>query len=228
MVGTKQIPGFSQGVRQNAAARMVKLGQPICPNSKVKMIRTPEGRWIADPNPDPARQNCQSDTGPDGSGRVGWWDACEQRGHDPYYTTRVWFSEEDEVDETTGEVTKTRRVRHEDRRPNIAQVAAHTRVNSGKGVVHKMERHGFRRLKDMGFEEVCQFRNCQNPVKVTSRYGLYCGNEHATLIAADAQGLMIHQNPPGVAWSLGNENHVRQLMARELADAQQFADIKPV
>lgn len=224
----KQIPGFSTGVRPNAAARMVKLAQPICPKSQPKQIRTPEGRMIPDPNQD-FTQSCQSERDANGDSVRGWWDKCEALGHDPYFTTRVWFSEEPVVNDE-GEVERTKKVRHEDRRPNISQVSAGIRVNSGqRSVQYKMQRFGFKRLPEIGYAEVCQFRNCQNPVTVTSRFGKYCNVEHASLIAADQQGLILTQKGTGgVDWDLGEENAIGLKRARQLTEAQTFAGIRPI
>jgi len=218
----KAIPGFSQGVRPNAAIRMVKLARPICPNSKIEMEVTPEGRIVPKREVDPNRQNCQK-LG------VGWWEHCEEQGHDPYFTTRVWYSRSDkfELDEATGEQVKVgeRTVRHETKYPNVAQVAAHIRVNSGRGARHAMERKGFKRLTDIGYAEVCQFRNCQKPVTVTSNIGFYCGQEHATLCAADAQSMLITQIP-GKDLDLGHEQEIRQKRAKQLLEAAMFANIQ--
>lgn len=216
------IPGFSQGVRPGAAARMVKLARPICPNSKVEMERTPEGRMVPKREGNPDRQNCQAAGG-------AWWIACEEKKHDPYFSTRVWYSKSDTYEEVDGEQVKTgeKTVRHETRYPNIAQVAAHRRVNSGRGAEFAIARKGFKRLKDIGYEEVCQFRNCQKPVTIRSKFGLYCDREHATLIAADAQGILDYQIP-GYELDLGIETQVQQKKARIQAEAALFADIVSV
>ena len=175
----KPLPGFSQGVRVNAAQRMVKLNRPICPNSKIEMEWDVRGRPVPkDTGLD--TQNCQKladEIGP------GWIKVCEEKGHDPYFTTRTWYVPqdilEDEVDEQgkpTGAVIKKgeRLIKHEDRFPNIAQVAVNIRINQGRGAIDKVEKHGFRLLRDAGYAEVCEFRNCQKPVspRGTSRtYG---------------------------------------------------------
>jgi hypothetical protein len=184
-----KLPGFSQGVRVNAAARMVNMAQPICPNSKLKMVKDADGKWVrADNQP----QNCQLAEGQ-------WWIDCEARGHDPYFTTSVWYERRDKLEEdedgnflVVGEI----RIKHEEKRLNVCQVAAHTRVNSGRGVIFKMKNHGFRRLSDFGYEEVCQFRNCQRPITEAGKgkqgYGEFCGQEHLTLAAADAESVMLH------------------------------------
>ena len=219
----EKIPGFSQGIRENAAARMVKMAQPICPNSKLEMETTPEGRIIPKRTSDPNRQNCQK-LG------VGWWIHCEEAGHDPYFSTRVWYSKEDkfETDEATGEQVKTgeRTVRHATKYPNISQVAAHVRVNSGRGVEFKMRRHGFKRLKDIGYEEVCQFRNCQKPVTVRSNVGLYCGKQHAALIGADAQSMFLVQLTG--RFEAGSEMEIQQKRNRGLIEAASALDITEI
>lgn len=192
--GLKRIPGFSQGVRLNAAQRMVKLNQPICPNSKTKFEKDRDGRLIpVEKGPD--TQNCQL-----AGGR--WWEACEAAGHDPYFTTRVWYTPKDKLEEQeidgqtvlvkTGEYL----VPHSEKVPNIAQVAVNLRINNGRGAEDKIKKHGFRRLTEAGYSEVCQFRNCQKDVspKGTSRkYGSYCSLEHLQLIAADAESIMLTQ-----------------------------------
>ena len=184
-----KLPGFSQGVRVNAAARMVTMAQPICPNSKLKMVKDENGKWVRS---EEQLQNCQMAGGQ-------WWKMCEALGHDPYFRTRVWYERQDKLEEqedgsllVTGEL----RIKHEDKRLNVCQVAAHIRVNSGQGVRFKMQNHGFRLLSDFGYEEVCQFRNCQQPVTEAGKgkqgYGEYCGVEHLTLAAADAESVMLH------------------------------------
>lgn len=197
----KVIPGFSQGVRDNAAQRMVKLNQPICPNSKIQMEWDKNGRPVPkDVGPD--TQNCQMLWPKMGAG---WVKVCEDSGHDPYFTTRVWYVPQDILEEEldadgkpTGALLKTgeRLIKREERRPNIAQVAVNIRINNGRGAIDKVKNHGFRLLKEAGYADVCEFRNCQNPVspRGTSRtYGKYCSLEHLQLIAADQESIMLVQ-----------------------------------
>lgn len=206
----KKLPGFSAGVRVNSAARMVKLARPICPNSKLKMVKNGDGRWVrAEDQP----QNCQLSDEPR------WWEMCEALGHNPWETVTTWYEPQDileEQDDGTFIVTGERRVKHVATRPNIAQVALGIRINSGKGAKFKMERHGFKRLADIGYEEVCQFRNCQKPLSDAGRggeYGNYCGLEHLQLIAADAMGMML--NYPSA--SLNGEEYQKVQRMREKA-----------
>jgi hypothetical protein len=187
----KKIPGFSQNVRLNSAMRTIKLNSPICPNSQAKYETTPEGKKVR-VDRGLNEQNCQM-----GGGK--WWIDCEARGHDPYFTSREWYTQEAvyETDEQGRELlVGQRRIRHSDRRPNVVQVPLARRMHSGQGVKNSMEKKGRRRLTEAGYEEVCQLRNCQNPVNKkwqTPAFGGYCSREHMEVVAADAQGLMLPQ-----------------------------------
>lgn len=219
----KDIPGFSQGIRDNASIRMVKMMQPICPFSQFEIDVTPEGKLVPRREPRPDRQNCQK------RGH-GWWDYCVEQGHDPYFRTRVWYSKKDiyEEDPDTGEQVKTgeRTVRHEEKRPNIAQVAAHIRVNSGRGPRHAFERKGFRTLESFGYNPVCEYRNCQNDVKVKSRFGAYCGMYHAALCGADATGQFVTQIPG--RFDQGAEDQVAIKRQKQLQEAAQIMQAKEI
>lgn len=192
----KKIPGFSIGVREGAAIRMVKLMRPICPNSNKKPDELLPGEF-----------NCQRDT----DNAVGWWDLCESRGHNPYFTVheRPVPTPIIEVDEVTGEkaIVGEKKVLVEETWPNIAQVALSERINSGRGVQNAINRKGFKMLSDFGYEEVCQFRNCQKPVGVKTVYGDYCSEEHARLIAADVEGVTLEVQ--------GNPHHERSARKRK-------------
>jgi hypothetical protein len=186
----KTIPGHTRGVQVNAALRTLKMGQPICPNSKVEMERLADGRWVQKPQP-PGRENCQLAKGE-------WWIDCEKRGHKPYFSTTKWYVTEDilEEDEQGRLVKKGEQlIPHEETRPNIVQVAISIRHNSGRGAQKAIQKKGFVRLGDIGYYEVCQFRNCQAPVssKVKSKnYGHYCSTQHLQLVCADVEGELLH------------------------------------
>ena len=214
--GLLKIPGFSQGVHVNQAVRMITLARPICPNSKLKMVRdSVSGQWIPS---DSQPMNCQL------AGR-GWWKDCGERGHDPYFTNRIWYSTEDlvDVDEEGNEVvTGTKRIKHVNRYPNLAQVSASIRHNSGRGALYAVEDKGFMRLEEIGYEEVCQFRNCQKPVAPncsSQTYGRYCSKEHLSLIAADVEGVLLrytNQELQGVDTpkvQKARERQLREVMA---------------
>lgn len=212
----KKLPGYSTGVRVNAAVRMIKLVRPICPNSKLKMVKDSNGKWVAD---DVQPQNCQLLDNPR------WWEYCEEQGHDPYFSNRVWYEMQDriEIDEETGDelVVGQKRIKHVNRYPNIAQVSASIRHNSGRGARIKVERYGFRRLSDFGYKEVCQFRNCQrdiDPKFVSQKYGSFCGLEHMSLIAADVEEVALaypSQTLNGAAY--GKVVRMREQQLREAA-----------
>jgi hypothetical protein len=206
---------------------MVKMARPICPNSKVEMERTPEGKLVPKQEIDPLRQNCQR-------AGIGWWNDCEAKGHNPYFSTRVWYSREDKFGPDPENPEQTiklgeKTVRHETQYPNIAQVAAYTRVNSGKGPRVKMTASGFKSLVDIGYEPVCEFRNCQKPIAVTSNVGQYCSPLHATLCAADIHGILQYQVPnSGPEWGMGVEMQVEQKKQQFMREAALTADIQPI
>ena len=215
----KTIPGFSQGVRVNSAMRMMKLAAPICPNSKITMLRQPDGSYRPKDR-GPQDQNCQLE-GPQ------WWIACEARDHNPYYRTVVWYVEEDkyETDANGNDVmTGTKRIRHSTTFPNIVQVPIARRMHNGRGVIDSMRKKGRKRLGDLGYAEVCQFRNCQKPVdpKATSMaFGNYCSVEHLQLIAADAQAILLPQLTGPL--EAGIEEQVAGKRARLLREAGAFS-----
>lgn len=187
----EKIPGFSQGVRVNSAQRMIKLAVPICPFSQVEHERDSGGQLRAKEK-SPGEQNCQREGGR-------WWDECIKREHDPYFRTQTWYTMEPILEQDDkGRLVKTgdQWIHHSIRQPNISQVAVNVRINSGKGAMRKIERHGFKRLSDLGYEEVCQYRNCQKPVspQATSRkYGAFCSRMHLALVTADVESEMLHQ-----------------------------------
>jgi hypothetical protein len=220
---SKQIPGFTMGVRQNSSVRMVKLASPICPYSKQEMERTPDGRYVAAKNQS-GIANCQL-----AGGR--WWLACEEAGHDPYYSSRVWYTSKDiwEEDEDGNQLlTDTKQLRHEERRPNIIQCPVGLRYGGANDPVWKlrrsMEQKGRKRLSDIGYDEVCQYRNCQRPVNRryrSRRVGDYCSLEHLQLIAADQLEIKLVQMSG--QFELGAETQIRQKREAQLREAAAFA-----
>jgi hypothetical protein len=210
----KKMPGFTSGLLADSALRMIKLARPICPNSKIKVELDANGRIIpVDTGADP---NCQRAGGE-------WWIACETKGHNPYFTTRVWYTKHDKLgQDEDGDtvVVGTKMVKHEEKYPNMSQVAISPRVNSGKGAVDAIAKKGFKRVGDIGYEEVCQMRNCQKPVspKFKSRqYGDYCSVEHLQLIAADRNGIMLVQTGTGL--DTGLEEKTRGERNKQLREA---------
>lgn len=186
----KKIPGNNSGVRVNAPLRMKKLGQPICPFSKIEMERDYKGDWVPKKGPtDPTRQNCQLQGG-------AWWKDCVAKEHNPYFREVVWYVTEDEFDSDTGELSGTKKFRRSMTLPNIKSVAISPRVNSGLGVRKAKNQKGCVELKELGYREVCQYRGCHNDVNPGSksiRYGDYCCDQELALVAADQQGVALHR-----------------------------------
>lgn len=179
-----KLPGFSQGVREGAALRDVTLAQPICPNSQIRG-RIIDGKYEA-PVIGPGDENCQLE------GRE-WWVNCDARGHDPYFrdVTRYVTVDIEEEDPETGEtfVVGTKKRKLKARAVNATQVSPSVSHNSGMGVSRKIRYLGFRRLKDLGFTEVCQYRGCQKePLYRSEGLGDYCSTEHLNLVAAAEDG----------------------------------------
>jgi len=177
----KVLPGFSQGVKATASARLITMARPICPHSKITVELDSNGRPV--PVKAPGEPNCQLN-----EDDPRWWESCEARGHDPYYTTHSWYTTEDiiETDEN-GRLVKTgeQLYPHTDRRLNTAQVGAAININNGRGPREAIEKKGFKLLRQVGYAEVCQFRNCQKPVTpegISRKYGQYCGREHMSLV----------------------------------------------
>lgn len=196
----KKIPGFSQGVRANSAMRMIKLAAPVCPNSQ--RVRQSDGSFKE------VGQNCQM-----AGGR--WWEMCEQLGHNPYFSTKTYYETVD-IKDDEGFVTGTKKKPVEVTRPNIVQVPVARRMHSGNGARNSIEKKGRKRLREIGYEEVCQFRNCQNPVSPRCRsraFGDYCSTDHLSLIAADQQGIMLPQigGFEGAAMESARQNRARLL-----------------
>lgn len=187
----KVLPGFSQGVKLNAAARLITMARPICPFSKITMELDSNGRPV--PIKTPGREpNCQlNEEDPR------WWETCEARGHDPYYITHEWYTKEDiiEPDEQGRLVKKGETlIPHKERVLNTAQVGAAININNGRGPREAIEKKGFRLLRQMGYAEVCQFRNCQKPVTpegISRKYGQYCGKEHMSMVGAVTEEMVI-------------------------------------
>lgn len=194
----EKIPGYTQGTRVNSSLRTVTLAQPICPMSKIEMERNDKGDWVPKKGPtDPNRQNCQLAGG-------AWWKDCMKKGHGemkgvpegygPYFREVVWYVTEDDYDNDTGEMVGTKRFRRRMVMPNLKQVPIAMRINSGLGPRRAIERKGCIRLGAIGYQEVCQYRNCQNPVDpdcVSQLYGSYCCTQELALIAAEQQGIAL-------------------------------------
>ena len=182
--GLKKLPPLQIGVSEMANIRMIKMARPTCP--------TPT--HPSEPGFDADTPNCQREF----NGRIGWWDKCAERGHNPYFRIKevvkevpVW--EKDEHGEEYLKETKT--IRTEVEIPNISQVAFSERVNSGQGVTIARQRKGFKLLPEIGYDPVCEYRNCEAPVAINTIYGDYCGEQHARLIGADVEKIELEVHP---------------------------------
>jgi len=212
----KQIPGFSRGVQDGAAVRMLKMARPVCPNSQIPMERTADGRSWVPKDMGPTYVNCQAAKGE-------WWVQCEAAGHKPYERTVKWTTKEPIVEEDDkGRLVQTgeQLFYHEHVVPNIVQVAISIRINSGRGAQKAIEKKGYKRLKDIGYYEVCQFRNCQNPVSSSAKskkYGNYCSVNHLQLICADAESVLLHY--PSQILNGTDHSNVKREREKQLREA---------
>ncbi len=175
----QSLPQLQIGVRETSNIRMILLAAPRCP-------------VVSDPNSDKytGEVNCQVET----ANAVGWWNTCENRGHDPYFSTTkrarkvpVFSTVEGEEDIITGyreKVTTTRTL-------NTVRVPLGTRYNSGRAVQQSIARKGRKTLTEMGYNEKCEFRNCELDATFRSKYGNFCGDRHARLIGADVEGIAL-------------------------------------
>ena len=219
----KKLPGFTMGVRTNSSVRMVKLASPICPYSKKEMERTPDGRYVPATNPS-GIANCQL-------GKGEWWVECEKRGHDPYYRTKVSYVNKDvwEQDEDGNDIlTDTKTIRREERVPNFIQCPVGLRYGGANDPAFKINRSqrmkGRKRLVEVGYEEVCQYRNCQQPVNKRYRsrkVGEYCSGEHLDLVAADHLEIALVQMTG--RFELGEETKLQRKREQQLREARVYA-----
>ena len=143
------------GVSEFGNIRMIKMVRPLCPTT---MTPGEEGYQ-------PGVLSCQREF----NGRRGWWEKCEERGHNPFFNALGV--------------------------PNTTQVAHSARINNGEGVSRARRNKGFRFLEEVGYDPVCEYRNCEAPVKVKSVYGNFCSERHARLIGADVEKIELEVHP---------------------------------
>lgn len=206
-----KLTGFSQGVRPGAALRDVTLGQPICPNSQIRG-KIVNGQYEA-PIIQAGMENCQLAGGE-------WYVECEAKGHDPYFRTQTMYQTVDieEADPDTGEmfVVGSKKRKIEVRTVNATQVSPSIMHNSGHGVARKIKYLGYKRLKDLGVSEVCQYRGCQKePTVRVPGLGDYCDILHLNLIAAREEGeYLTAENVAGL--NAGYEAQAKKKRTRQL------------
>lgn len=186
----KRLDGF--GSNRSTAIRDIVLAQPICPKSQIR------GKIVAGqyepPEIGPDDGNCQR------AGK-GWWNLCSDKGHNPYWrSVRVYHTVDvTETDPETGEewVVDTRKKVVKADKLNATRVSPQISHNSGIGIGIKMRDHGFRRISDFGYAEVCQFGGCQNIPTMRCQYGDYCSEAHMNLVAAKEEGVFLANHPTG-------------------------------
>lgn len=179
----KPYPFHDGGVNENAAIRVIRMVIPNCPSDPAPTLVRRDGSEV--PNPRYTGQpNCQMVYRINNHGR---WDVskCEELGHDPWHTVIRKPITEDIVGED-GYVTETRVRIAIEKRLNVIAVSLNPRHSTGMEMA-LAEARGCRRLSTFGFADPCEFRSCANPQRVTTRYGNYCSERHARLIAADMQ-----------------------------------------
>lgn len=175
----ESLPQLQIGVRENGNIRTKKLAAPRCPVSDP-----------LSPYYDEYGTSCQTET----AGWPGWWKLCEKREHEPYFTIRKKTVEEDDVDDD-GYVKGTKKRVITTKKLNVVQVPIGTRFHSGRGEAISKGLKGRRDLGDFGYNEKCEYRNCELDVKLQSKYGKFCGDRHARLIGADVESVMLHVKP---------------------------------
>ena len=211
----QKLQGYSQGVRNSAALRDIVVGQPICPKSQIRG-RIVNGQYEP-PEMGPGDENCQLAGGE-------WWVTCAEKGHDPYFRTVKLYTTVDitEVGED-GEayVTGTKRKIREARVVNATSVSPDIAHSSGLGLARKMKYKGYKLLKDLGIEEVCQYRACQKPTVYTAPgYGDYCSLEHLNLVAARQQGeFLTVENKDAQGLNAGYEAQSARKREKQLREA---------
>lgn len=118
-----------------------------------------------------------------------WWKTCR---HDPYHSEAIV----DEVQLITdpqpdgSEVVLDRKlIQRRMTTLNVIEVAYEKKVNSGLGPAAAIAR-GAKHLHELNYRPVCEFNGCYEPdPQVKTRYGNYCCEYEAKLIAARFRGI---------------------------------------
>ena len=200
--GLKPYPFHDGAVNENAAIRVIRLVIPVCPidgNPEIKMrdgSYTPNPNYTGEPNCQQARKfndHCL-------------WDVakCVELGHDPYYTTIRRPILKEVVDED-GYVTERRTQYVVEKRLNVIAVSDNMRHSSGREVPLAVAR-GAKTLEDFGYASPCEFRSCSRPQQVDTRYGKYCSERHARLVAADKRQVLLAIPSDPLAADKANES----------------------
>ena len=180
-------PFHDGGVNENAAIRMVRLVIPQCPVDGTPELKQRDGTWKPNPNYT-GEPNCQMAYA---LNRGGKWDVdkCIELGHDPFHTTFRRPRMEEVLDDE-GYVTETKVRYVVEKRLNVIQVSDNERHSSGREIALALAR-GCKFLEEFGYLSPCEFRACSQPQRVETRYGKYCSERHARLVAADKRQIML-------------------------------------
>jgi hypothetical protein len=204
--GKKPYPFNDGQPNENAAIRVIRVVKPECPVDPTPELRQKDGTYR--PNPRyTGEQNCMQLHAINNQGR---WDvsACEDKGHDPWHTVFYRQLVEDVYDEDGNFLEQKIRMRKEVR-INIIAVSLNIRHTSGTELLLAKAR-GCLTLDEYGalhpeenFTDPCEFRACTQPVQLLTRFGNFCSERHARLIAADVRQIprfVSNERDPGEAF----------------------------
>ncbi len=180
----KPYPFHDGAVNENAALRMVRMAKPACPittNMDDPGIKNGTKKYTGD-------ANCQERFK---KNNQGVWDVerCESLGHDPFFTTfkRVEVTNLVGAD---GTITGQKQTEINERRLNVVQVSDNPRHNTGMSIQLELAR-GSRFLEDLGYISPCEFRNCVKEKRIKTKFGEFCSERHARLVAADRNEIFL-------------------------------------
>ena len=177
----KSLPNRSDGIKEMSNLRMKLMARPLCP-----VIDNPDSdKYTGEPN-------CQQSTG----NAPGWWRMCEEKDHDPYHSiTRVIKKEPVLAEDGSGLITGYRERVVEQKRLNLVRIPLSTRFHSGQGERISRVLKGRKSLTELGYNEKCEFRNCEQDAEIKSKYGLFCNPRHARLVGADVETVFLNVSP---------------------------------
>lgn len=175
------------GVKEHAAIRMIRMVIPQCPVDGTPELKQRDGTYVPNPNYT-GEPNCQQAYKINNMGR---WDVekCVSLGHEPFYTKFRRARVEETLDEE-GYITDTKTRWYTEKRLNVIPVSDNPRHTNQTEVQLALAR-GCKFLEDFGIASPCEFRQCSKPQKVKTKYGNYCSERHARLIAADRKKMML-------------------------------------
>lgn len=211
----KPYPFHDGQVNENAAQRVIRLVLPMCPVDGNPEIRQRDGSY----KPNPAytgEQNCQQVYQVN---KQGVWevDKCIEKGHDPYHFKLRRAVVEEVVDEN-GYVTDSKVRYVVEKRLNIVPISHGPRLGSGQLLALARARGG-KPLEDFGYWSPCEFRACSKRQQVETKFGNYCSERHARLVAADRRQMLL---------TTPSDPYSRDQAVREREDALENLNISKV